>query len=108
MIVLDRDTMIMVNIVTLIILVLVNILRVALNIEILGIVTVELILCNLHRHILLLDPLANHLSIPDLTNKHIIIFMETIYMIFILIAGIMMILCLLAIQWKNNYISRYL
>ena len=58
----------------------------------------------------MLDSLANHLSLQDLTHKHIIILMETIYLVFILFAGmmIMMILCLLAIQCGNDYISRYL
>ena len=88
----------------------VNILLAALNIEVLGII-MELILHNPYRHItLMLDPLANHLSLQDLTHKHIIILMETIYLVSILIAGmmIMMILCLLVIQCGNDYISRYL
>ena len=60
MIVLDINIMIMVNILALIILALVNILLVALNIEVSGIITMELILHNLHCHItLMLDPLAN-------------------------------------------------
>jgi len=64
MIVLDRGIMIIV-----IILALVNILLAALNIEILSIIIKELILHNLHRYItLMLDPLANHLRLPDLTN----------------------------------------
>ena len=88
-----------------------NILLAALNIEVLGIITMELILHNPSRHItLIVDSLANHLSLQDLTHKHIIILMETIYLISTLIAGmmIMMILCLLAIQCGNDYISRYL
>ena len=111
MIVLDKDIIIMVNILTLIILALVNILLVALNIESLSIISMELILHNPHRHItLMLDHLVNHLTLPDLTNKHTIILMKTIYMISILIAGmiIMMILCLITIHCENDYISRYL
>jgi len=89
MTVLDRDIMIIVNILALIILMLVNILLAELNIEILGIITVELILHNSHRHItLLLDLLANHLSLPDLTNKHTIILKKIIYLISILLVGI--------------------
>ena len=71
----------------------------------------ELILHNPYRHItLIVDPLANHLSIQDLTHKHIIILMETICLVSILIAGqmIMMIWSLLVIQCGNDYISRYL
>jgi len=38
----------------------------------------ELILHNPYRHItLIVDPLANHLSLQDLTHKHIIILMKT-------------------------------
>ena len=88
-----------------------NILLAALNIEILGIITIELILHNTHRHITLMsDPLANHLNLLDLTDKHTIILMETIHLISILIAGIMMMisLCLIGIQCGNDYISRYL
>ena len=110
MIVLDRDIMIMVNILALITLALVNILLAALNIEVLGIITMDLILHNPHRHItLVVDPLANHLSLQDLTHKYIIILMKTICLVSILIAGmmIMMILCLLVIQCGNDYISRY-
>jgi len=93
------------------ILALVNIILAALNIEVLGIITMELILHNPHLHItLMMDPLANHLSLLDLTHKHTIIFMKTIHLVFILIAGIMimMILYLIAIQCENDYISRYL
>ena len=50
------------NILALIFLALVNILLAALNIEVLGIITMELILHNPYRHItLIVDPLANHL-----------------------------------------------
>jgi len=110
-IVLDRDIIITVNILTLIILALVNVLLASLNVEILGIIIMELILHNSHRHItLILDILANHLSLLDLTNKHTIILMKTIYLVFILMTGtmIMMILCLIAIQCENDYISSYL
>jgi len=101
----------LVNILALIILALVNILLAALNIEVLGIITMELILHNPYRYItLMLDPLVNHLSLQDLTYKHIIILIETIYLVSILIARmmIMMILYLLVIQCWNDYISRYL
>jgi len=103
--------MIIVNILALIILALRNILLAALNIEILDIITIELILHNSHRHItLMLDPLTNHLNLPDLTNKLIVILMKTIYLDSIIIAGmmIMMILCLITIQYETDYISRYL
>jgi len=83
----------------------------ALDIKILGIITIELILHNTHRHITLMsDPLANHLNLLDITDKHTIILMETIHLISILIAGIMMMisLCLIRIQCGNDYISRYL
>jgi len=88
-----------------------NILLAALNIEVLGIITMELILHNLYRHItLMLDTLANHLNLQDLTYKHIIILIEIIYLISILITGmmIMMIVWLLTIQCGNDYISRSL
>ena len=65
------------NILALVILTLVNILLAVLNIEVLGIITMKLILHNSYRHItLMLDPLTNHLSLQDLTNKYIIILME--------------------------------
>jgi len=52
------------NILARIILVLVNILLAALNIEVLSIITMELILHNPYRYItLMLDPLANHFSL---------------------------------------------
>ena len=92
-IVLDTYIMITVNILALIILVLiilalVKILLTMLNIDILGIITMKLILHNPHRHItLMLNPLANHLSLPDQTNIHTIIFMKTIYMIYLLSQG---------------------
>ena len=100
-----------VNILALIILAPVNILLAALNIEVLSIITMKLILHNpYHQITLMLDPLANHLSLQDHTHKHIIIFMETIYLVSILIEEmmIMMILYLLVIQCENDYISRYL
>ena len=87
-----------------------NILIAALNIDVLGIITMELILLNTHRHItLMLDPLTNHLSLLDLTHKHTIILKET-NLVSILIAGIiiMMSLYLIEIQYENDYISRYL
>ena len=90
---------------------LVNILLTVLNIEVLSTIITKLILHNRHRHItLMIDHLANHLSIPDQINKHIIMLMKIIYLVFILIAGmtIMMILCLIAIQCENDYISMYL
>ena len=76
-----------------------NILLAALNIEVLRIITMELILHNsCHPITLMLDPLVNHLNLQDLTHKHIIILMETICLVSILIAGmIMMILCLIVI-----------
>ena len=86
-----------------------NILLATLNIEVLGIITMELILHNTHYHITpMLDPLANYLNPLDLTHKHTIILMETIHLISILIAGIviMMSLCLIGIQCGNGY--RYL
>ena len=52
------------------ILALVNILLAALNIKVLGIITMELILHNPYRHItLMLNPLANHLNLQDLNQK---------------------------------------
>ena len=58
----------------------------------------------------MLDPLANHLSLPDLTNKLTVILMKTIYVVYILTTRmmIMMILWLITIQCENDYISRYL
>ena len=55
-------------------------------------------------------PLANHLNLLDLTDKHTIILIETIHIVSILIAGIMimMSLYLIGIQCGNDYISRYL
>ena len=59
-----------------------------LNIQVLGIITMELILHNPYRHItLIVDPLANHLILQDLTHKHIIILMETICLVSILSRG---------------------
>jgi len=92
------------NILALIIPALVNILLAALNIEVLSIITMELILHNTHRHItLMLDPLTNHLNLLDLTHKYTIILMETIRLVSIFIAGIviMMSLCLIGIQFGN-------
>jgi len=88
---------------------LVNILLAALNIEVLGIITMELIVHNTHRHItLILDPLTNHINLLNLTHKHTIILMETIHLVSIFITGIMimMSLCLIEIQCENDYISR--
>ena len=85
----------------------ISLLQAALNIEVLGIIIIELILHNHHRHItLMMDPLPNHLSLPDQTNIHTIILMKTIYLISLLITGMitMMILCLIAIQYGNDYI----
>ena len=52
----------------------------------------------------------SHLSLLDLTHKHIITLMEIIHLVSILIVGIMitMILCFITIQCENDYISRYL
>jgi len=89
----------------------VNILLAALNIKVLGIITMDLILHNSHRHItLMLDPLTNHLNQPDLTNKLIVILTKNIYQVYTIIAGmmIMMIFCLIAIQCENDYINKYL
>ena len=89
----------------------ISLLLAVLNIEILGIIIMVLILHNRHRHItLIMDPLANHLSLPDQTNIYTIILMKTIYLISLLIAGkiAIMILCLIAIQCENDYISMYL
>ena len=69
----------------------------------------ELKLHNPHRNIILmLDPLTNHLSLQDLTHKLIIILMKTIYLISLLIAWMIMImiLCIIAIQCKNDYIMQ--
>ena len=78
----------MVNIIALINLAMVNILLATLNIEVLGIITMELIMHNPHRHItLILNSLANHFNLPNLTNKLTVILRETIYLVSILIAG---------------------
>jgi len=55
-----------------------------------------------------MDPLANHLSLANQSNIHIIVLMETIYMIYLLIAEIItiMILCIVAIQCENDYIMQ--
>ena len=53
-----------------------------LNIEVLGIIIMELILHNSHCHItLMMDPLADHLSLPDQTYIHTIILIDIIYLI---------------------------
>ena len=100
--------MIMVNILAQIIVVPVNILLAALNIKVLDIIIMELILHNPQRHItLMLNSLANHLNLPDQTNKHTIILIEIIYLVSYLSMMIMMSWCLIAIQYENDYISKY-
>jgi len=112
--VLDRNIMIMVNILALaqvkiLIIESISFLLAVLNIEILGILIMELILHNHHRHItLMIDPLTNHLSLLDQPNIHIIILVKTIYLISLLSARMitMMISCLIAIQCGNDYIMQ--
>ena len=73
------------------------------NIEVLGIITV-LILRNRHHYItLMIHPLPNHLCLLKHNNIHPIILMDPI---FLLIAEMitMMIFCLTAIQYGNDYI----